>query len=247
MHDGSAVRAIGMFGFIGMAACVEHHTVTEEVQYDWDGAPVLCSKVVDDAAHTGSLTKVGIDLTYALSHDTAAVLHAHTPMTTVSTQQLDCIFDLATQRDIELVTFRELAESRWHRPGLALSFDDEAIDAWYAARDLFKKWNAHVTFFVAGYGSWTGEQRAKLAALAADGHDVQPHGMYHLNAVDYVAEHGIDSYLQREVLPSIEQLRVDGYPITTFAFPYGATNDEINEAVLIHVPQVRVTRSACPY
>jgi hypothetical protein len=79
------------------------------------------------------------------------------------------------------------------------------------------------------------------------GHDVQAHGMYHLDAVDFVAQHGVDEYLNEEVLPSIELLKEDGYPITTFAFPFGDTDDEITDAVLEHVPQVRVTRSACPY
>ena len=225
----------------------EHHSVTEEVQYHWDGSPVLCSKVVDDAPHTGTLTKVGIDLNYALAHDTAAVLHAHTPMSTVSYEQLDCIFDLAVDRDIELVTFTELAACKSARPAVALSFDDQAIDAWYAARDLFAKWNAHVTFFVSDYASWTSAQRQKLAELSALGHDIQAHGMYHLNAVDYVETHSVDEYLQLEVLPAIELLEQAGFPITTYAFPFGATNDDITAAVLEHVPQVRVTRSACPY
>ena len=230
-----------------VTACTfEHHSVTEAVQYHWDGAPVLCSKVVDDVAHDG-LTKVGIDLLYALEHDTAAVLHAHTPMTTVSYEQLDCIFDLATARDVELVTFSDFAARSSPRPALALSFDDEAIDAWYAARDLFTKWNARVTFFVTDYAAWTSEQRTKLAELAALGHDIEAHGMYHLNAVDYVASHSVDDYIQLEVLPAIDLLEQAGFPITTYAFPFGATTNDITAAVLEYVPQVRVTRSACPY
>jgi peptidoglycan/xylan/chitin deacetylase (PgdA/CDA1 family) len=234
--------------FTFVTACTyEHHSVTEEVQYRWDGAPVVCSKVVDDVAHGDGLTKVGIDLNYAKAHDTAAVLHAHAPMSTVSYEQLDCIFDLATDRDIELVTFSDFIGRSSPHPALALSFDDEAIDAWYAARNLFAKWNAHVTFFVAGYENFTSDQRTKLAELAALGHDIEAHGMYHLNAIDYVAAHGIDDYLQLEVLPYIALLEAAGYPITTYAFPYGASTDEITDAVLEYVPQVRVTRSACPY
>jgi hypothetical protein len=233
---------------IAVTACTyEHHSITEEVQYRWDGAPVVCSKVVDDVAHGNGLTKVGIDLNYAQAHDTAAVLHAHAPMSTVSYEQLDCIFDLAAKRDIELVTFSDLAGGGSPRPALALSFDDEAIDAWYEARSLFARWNAHVTFFVANYENFTPSQRTKLAELAALGHDVEAHGMYHLNAIDYVATYGIENYLQREVLPYIALLEAAGFPITTYAFPYGASTDEISDAVLEYVPQVRVTRSACPY
>ena len=236
--------------FLCMAACtVEHRnrSLSAEVQYRWDGSRVLCSKTVDDGAVNDGLTKVGAELDYAAAHRTAALLHGHVPLSSISFGQLSCMLQLADERDIELVTFGEFVDGSTPRPALALSFDDDAIDAWYAVRNLFTSRNARVTFFVTGYGAWTDEQKGKLAELSAAGHDVQPHGTYHLNAVDYVAEHGIEDYLEREVLPSIAQLEDAGYPVHTYAFPYGATTDEITEAVLEYVPQVRVTRSACPY
>jgi peptidoglycan/xylan/chitin deacetylase (PgdA/CDA1 family) len=226
---------------------VEGRGLYGEVQYAWDDSPVLCSKVVDDVERRDGLTRTAADLDYAVTHDTAALMHAHVPLATVSIEQIACIVDLANKRGVELVTFSDFATRTDHRPALALSFDDESIDAWYVARNVFAQLHARVTFFVAGYSSWTDTQKAKLAELAALGHDVQPHGRYHYNAVDYVAERGIDAYLQDEVLPSIAALAQDGYQTSTYAFPYGATTDAINEAVLDYVPRVRVTRSACPY
>jgi peptidoglycan/xylan/chitin deacetylase (PgdA/CDA1 family) len=217
------------------------------IQYRWDKAPVICSKAVDDLTGDTGLVRTGAELDYAVSHRTAAPFHAHVPLTSVSLGQLDCIMALAQEKGVEMVTFSDLAAGGTPRPALALAFDDDGIDAWYAVRRIFEARNARVTFFVTNFVAWTDTQKAKLAELAALGHDVQAHGMYHLNAVNYVAANSMDDYLQKEVLPSIALLEQAGYPINTYAFPGGATNDEINDAVLEYVPHVRVTRSECPY
>jgi peptidoglycan/xylan/chitin deacetylase (PgdA/CDA1 family) len=240
------MRCVSSVALVWLAGCSAYEP-GRQVQYQWDGSRVLCSKVIDDLTSHDGLTRIGVELEYAAAHDTAAMFHAHVPLSTISVAQLLCLFDQVDKTNVEMVTFSQFAVPSTPRPALALSFDDAEIDAWYQVRELFAASNAHVTFFVAGYSTWTDGQKARLAELKAMGHDVQAHSVYHLNAVDFVAEHGIDYYLQEEVLPSITALEQAGYPITTFAFPFGATTDEINDAVLEHVPQVRVTRSACPY
>jgi peptidoglycan/xylan/chitin deacetylase (PgdA/CDA1 family) len=86
-----------------------------------------------------------------------------------------------------------------------------------------------------------------LAALAADGHAIEAHSVAHLNAVDYIAQHGLPAYVDDEVLPSLAILRDLGYTPTSFAYPFGAAPSEAHDAVLAHVERVRVSPGSCPY
>lgn len=59
---------------------------------------------------------------------------------------------------------------------------------------------------------------------------------------------GTAAYLADEVAPSIDELVAAGYPrAAIFAYPGGASTDEINDAVLQLVPRVRVGQGSCPY
>ena len=48
-------------------------------------------------------------------------------------------------------------------------------------------------------------------------------------------------------MPSIRLLRDAGYPVTSFAFPFGASTRELEAALLEHVDRVRVGAGACPW
>ena len=88
----------------------------------------------------------------------------------------------------------------------------------------------------------------------ADGHELQAHGVNHLREPPYVEANGLQALLDNEVLPSIEAMRADGYPVEAFAYPFGARTSEIDDAVLEHVSIVRSlsfswgfpVRDACP-
>jgi hypothetical protein len=76
---------------------------------------------------------------------------------------------------------------------------------------------------------------------------VQAHSVDHLNAVEYATAHGVDAYIQDEALPSISVLQADGYDVTAYALPFGASNESIDDALLEHVAYVRVGVGSCPY
>jgi hypothetical protein len=217
------------------------------LQYTWDDRQVLCSFSVDDINGDTSWDRVDGQLHYAAEHQSAALMHAHVPMQTLSIAGLTRILDTATTSGLDFVTYSELSADTAARGALALCFDDAAIDAWYDQRELLQSYGARVTFFITRFHAWTDEQRAKLAELAAAGHDVEAHSVDHLNAPDYVREHGLDAYLADEVLPSIEILEQAGYPITSYAFPFGASTDELDTALLAHVARVRVSLGSCPH
>jgi peptidoglycan/xylan/chitin deacetylase (PgdA/CDA1 family) len=121
-----------------------------------------------------------------------------------------------------------------------LSFDDQAVDTWYAARPMFAAHGARVTFFITRYWIFSAQGRDELHQLAADGHDIEAHTIDHLRAPDYVADHGLRAWLDDEALPSIDVLTADGFdPPVAFAYPFGVRTGETDRAMLDHVSVLR--------
>ena len=157
--------------------------------------------------------------------DSVVMLYAHVPGDTISYDLISAVLDTARREDLPLLTFADLAAGGPARSGICLSFDDNSFDAWYAARDLLH--GAHVTFFVTEYADATAAERGELHALAADGHDIEAHGVHHL---EYTADP--DAYVADEVLPSFDILRADGFAPVAFAYPGGARTIDSDRAIL---------------
>jgi peptidoglycan/xylan/chitin deacetylase (PgdA/CDA1 family) len=149
-------------------------------------------------------------------------------------------------KGIELVTYEEL--TLHPVPGsLALSFDDHAVASWSALRPMFASYHAQVTFFVSLFTELSDDERAQLRQLADDGHDIEYHTTNHLNAVDYAAAHGVAGYVADEIVPALDAMRAAGYATTVFAYPFGARNAEIDEALTPYFSLLRGIRGAsCP-
>src|SRR5690606_37432110 len=118
-------------------------------------------------------------------------------------------------------------------------FDDAAVDAWYEIRELLSAHGAKVSFYVTRFDRINQERRDKLRELEADGHSIEAHSLRHLVAPDFVEEHGLRAYMDREALPSIELLREAGFDPVAYAYPFGARTSEIDRALLEHVQMVR--------
>ena len=187
-------------------------------------------------------------LRLAAKHGWVVFLHAHTPGTTVSESALEHVLSGADADGLETFTFRELTPGGAHRAGLALAFDDNAPDQWMTVRDLLAQHHAHVTFFVSRWQDLTSAQHAEIATLYADGHDIEPHTVTHPHGVTYVAEHGLDAYVNDEVLPSFEVLEAAGFPKpAAFAYPFGEHTPEMDAALLGYVDLLRTTPGECPW
>ena len=230
-----------------VAACAAPKAAPSDEFFAWDDRTVLCSEPVDDL--TG--VERNWDLEEGRFHDAArhrwvTMAHAHIPGTTVSRVTLEKIFEWADADGLDYVRFDELQDGAPPRPGLAFAFDDDAVAAWMSVRDIFAAHHAKVTFFVTRYFEMTDAEKAELATLAADGHDIEAHTVHHDDAVAYVAAHGLDAYIADEVLPSIEVLEGAGYHVTSFAYPFGSHDEAIDRAVLAHVARVRTTPGECP-
>jgi len=138
-------------------------------------------------------------------------------------------------------------------PGVALSFDDTSVDAWFALRETFQHYHARITFFVSRYYVLGARLRAELKVLAGDGHDIEPHSVQHMRAPEYVEDHGLNAYVHDEVDPSIAILRSEGFEVHAFAYPFGARTGELDGAIAKRVPVIRsiaytymFSESPCP-
>tara|TARA_R110002095_G_scaffold156386_1_gene135846 strand:- start:203 stop:1009 length:807 start_codon:yes stop_codon:yes gene_type:complete len=116
--------------------------------------------------------------------------------------------------------------------GVVLTFDDRYIDQWVEQIPLFKKYNAHVTFFVDHFHTLKPAEIEELKKLQAAGHAIGCHGVKHRKAVDYVRDHGIDQYLKDEIDPAVKLMTDAGLKPTAFAYPSSSRNTEIDQALL---------------
>jgi len=227
-----------------LAACSADFN--DELYFRWDDRRVQCSQVIDDRNFLVDMHRLADRMDDAVAHGAVYNIYAHIPGQTIDLAMIDRLLAKAERRHLSFVTYRDMLDVSDPRPGLALSFDDDAVDAWLTMRDILKEHHARVTFFVTRYAAMTPEARAGVRQLADDGHDIEAHSVNHLNAPKYVADHGLDAYMKDEALPSIAVLEADGYPVTTFAYPFGARSAELDHALLEHVAMVRATAGTCP-
>jgi peptidoglycan/xylan/chitin deacetylase (PgdA/CDA1 family) len=158
----------------------------------------------------------------------------------------------AAERGLGFATYSDFAHGGGDGPALALSFDDTSVDAWVALRPLFRKYHAHVTFFISRFFELPPEAREGLKLLASDGHAIEAHTVHHLHAPDYVDQNGLDAYLHDELDPSIQVLRDEGFAVDAFAYPFGVRTDQLDRAIGKRVPVIRSvsfssSESPCPH
>jgi peptidoglycan/xylan/chitin deacetylase (PgdA/CDA1 family) len=172
--------------------------------------------------------------------------HAHIPGTSVSRGALERFFTLADTYGLDYVRFDELVPGPPHA-GVALCFDDNAPEAWQSVQDILDAHHARVTYFVSRWNNLTDDEHAIIHALNDAGHDVEPHSVNHIHANDYVAQHGLDAYVNDEVLPEMMWLNEAGFPSTSYAYPFGEHSDAIDQALFPYFQRLRVSPGGCPY
>ncbi|HEX3758654.1 MAG TPA: polysaccharide deacetylase family protein [Kofleriaceae bacterium] len=207
--------------------------------YNGDHRLVHCAVNLDTSARVDT-ESIDSALDRARDRSEVVELYAHHPGVTVPVSRIEHVLAGARERGLAFYTYSDFVHDRPVGPGLALSFDDTSVDAWFAQRPLFDQYGAKVTFFVSRYQNIGPAQRAELKQLGADGHVIEPHTVNHLRAPDYVEQHGLDAYLHDEVDPSFARLREDGFTVDAFAYPFGARTGQIDRAI---GKRVKVLRS----
>jgi hypothetical protein len=246
----SRALALTLFGLCLSACSTAPAAGPSDLYYAWDDRTVLCSDPIDDLEGvTRNWTAEEGRFKDAAKHDWVTLVHAHQPGVTVSRDALEMVFGWADQYKLDYLRFDQLTAD--HEPqtgGLAFAFDDDDVAGWLSVRDILDEHHAKVTFFITRWFEMTDDQKAGIAELAAEGHDIEPHTVHHYNAQDYVEAYGLDQYIEQEVQPSIADLTGAGYPVTSFAYPFGAHDDDIDNALLrvTGIQRVRTTPGECP-
>jgi Polysaccharide deacetylase len=221
-----------------LAACQHDVAATDGAFYDWSDRRMHCAVDLDASARN-DLASVDTGLDRARDRGEVLELYAHHPGVTLSWSTVEHVLAGAKDRGLTFYTYGDLARGATAGPGLLLSFDDAWVDAWSTGRDLFQRYGARVTFFIAYYPRYTDAMKAELQQLAADGHDVEAHSITHSRAPEYVEAKGLAAYIDEDVVPSIDLLRDDGYDVTTFAYPFGSRTTETDHAIFEHVRLIR--------
>lgn len=112
---------------------------------------------------------------------------------------------------------------------VCFTFDDYHGKNWLKADALFKKYNAHATFFVVG--SITPQKVEVMKKLQAAGHSVGLHTAHHRNATNFMKSKGEKWYLDNEILPQLKVCEENGLTVRNFAYPNNR-RDEKSDAML---------------
>jgi len=109
------------------------------------------------------------------------------------------------------------------------SFDDYHGENWLKAVPLFKKYDAHATFFVAG--EITAEKAEVLKKLRDAGHTIGLHTLHHRDALPFIHEQGQEKYLAEEIVPQLNACREYGLTVRCFSYP-NSRRDETSDQML---------------
>lgn len=102
---------------------------------------------------------------------------------------------------------------------VCLTFDDRNFANWLKVLPLWKKYDAHATFFVSGAVDDVAVNAMNL--LQNDGHSVGLHALHHAKYPNKP-----DSYIEEEILPQLEICRNSGINVRSFAYPYSLRDEE---------------------
>lgn len=236
-------RAHALALVLALGACGDNSDQGAAV-FHRDGTRVLGAWRIDGLAPGDpSVTSLIDD---RLVDDGVALLYGHVRDGKTTPAMVEDVLRRTRDDGLAFTTFAELATGAGTGPAVALTFDDADYAAWTALRPIFARYHARATFFVTRFRYATAEDRAALAALAVDGHDIEAHGVDHEDAVAYAAAHGIDALLADQIVPSFADLRAAGYAPLTYAHPFGATTPAIDDAILATGDAVLVRRITTP-
>lgn len=113
--------------------------------------------------------------------------------------------------------------------GILLAFDDYSAESWEAYFELFSEYDAKVTFFINATEPTDFCYKAK-----EEGHEIAFHTAGHVNLGQ-----ATDEEVYEQAIAPLEVFREKGFEMTTFAYPFGARNDHLDEMLLQHYNIVR--------
>lgn len=154
--------------------------------------------------------------------------------------QLCLIFLLLTLINCNFIS--NFCNNELKGPGtIVLTFDDKYIDEWYKADSIFSNYNWKATFCVTAYPTLTENEKQKLKILQNNGHEIASHGTHHYNSLSYLSDNSMEEYIKNEILPSLNEMKIDGLNITSFVYPGGVRSVELDLALFDYFSVLRGT------
>ena len=132
-----------------------------------------------------------------------------------------------------------------HKAGLALTFDDYAVDGWFNMNPIFEEYGVTATFFVSNFHDLSANQIDKLKILESSGAEIGCHTYTH-DGVNRDYHHNINrinEYINAQIIPALDNMRASGFNPKSFAYPYGEHEEHYDTAVRAYFPYLRTTAS----
>ncbi len=133
------------------------------------------------------------------------------------------------------------AETTEYEPGIVLTLDDDYVDDWTNAHEILREYDWRATFFVTKFAELNTLEIEQLHALKDYGHEIAGHGLNHIDARNYVAQHGADAYLEAEIYPMVSLMDNNGLHAGSFAYPFGARNTATDDILFDEFTMLRGT------
>ena len=129
--------------------------------------------------------------------------------------------------------------------GIVLSFDDRKnIESWDNSRELLNSRGVKATFFVDNWATINDWELEILNNLSLDGHEIGYHSTSHGDYYDFLEQNlTAENYFQTEIIEGLELMESYGYFPTSFAYPRGHRNNDIDELALTEFSVLRGTRT----
>lgn len=122
--------------------------------------------------------------------------------------------------------------------GILITVDKNA-DTWFPYRQFLKEHGAKLTFYIEEYHTLDSAQKARLLAMVSDGHEVAHHTKTHPHCDEYVADYGMQQFIDEEILSVTALMQQDGFNPQTFAYPFGDCTTELDKELIKHFKSVR--------
>lgn len=125
--------------------------------------------------------------------------------------------------------------------GVVITFDDTSVNEWFETDKLLHKYSWKATFCVSKINTLSHSEITKLLKLQQEGHEIAGHGFHHFDAPKFVAQNGIEKYIDQEINPMMNLMHFYSFKVTSFAYPFGFRNPEIDEALFKKFKIIRGT------
>ncbi|MBR2358705.1 MAG: polysaccharide deacetylase family protein [Lentisphaeria bacterium] len=123
------------------------------------------------------------------------------------------------------------------RGAVCFTFDDYFGNQWLKADSIFKKYDAHATFFIVR--EITAEKAEVMKKLQAAGHTVGLHTRSHRNADPLPKNWDMDKYIANQIIPQLEACKKYNIKVRSMAYPNNRRTEKTDQALFKYFDYLR--------